>query len=265
MPYESSARLICFLSVLIVVALAEIIYPRRPLSTPKGQRWFVNGSIVVLDTLAVRAAIPLLPYGMAELAAGKGWGLLNLVKLPHWSSIVLAFVVFDVIIYLQHRAFHRIPFLWRLHRVHHTDLDLDVSSGNRFHPIEIIISACIKLAVVVLVGAPPLAVVIFEIILNATSLFSHGNLAIPVPVDRWLRLFLVTPDMHRVHHSIVPSETDSNFCFNFPWWDRLMGTYRAQPAAGHDTMQIGLKEFRSANQLGLLYLLVLPFKGRQGL
>jgi sterol desaturase/sphingolipid hydroxylase (fatty acid hydroxylase superfamily) len=264
MPNESTVRLISFLSVFIVVALAEFLCPRRPLSTPKGRRWFVNGSIVVLDTLAVRLAIPLLPFGMAELAEVKGWGLLNMANLPHWLSVILAFAVFDIIIYLQHRAFHRVPILWRLHRVHHTDLDLDVSSGTRFHPIEIIISICIKLAVVVLIGAPALAVVLFEIILNATSLFNHGNIAIPVTIDRWLRLFLVTPDMHRVHHSVIPGETDSNFSFNFPWWDRLLGTYHAQPAAGHDSMIIGLKEFRSADQLGLLYLLALPFKGRKG-
>jgi len=264
MPHESTVRLASFLSVFAVVALFEYLAPRRPLTTPKGQRWLVNGSIVVLDTLVVRYVSPLLPYGLAELAAVNGWGVLNLVVLPFWSKVLIAFMVFDLIIYLQHRAFHRIPILWRLHRIHHTDLDLDVSSGIRFHPIEIIISICIKMAVVVLIGAPPLAVVLFEIILNATSLFNHGNMAIPLPVDRWLRLFLVTPDMHRVHHSVIPRETDSNFCFNFPWWDRLMGTYRAQPVAGHDAMQIGLKEFRSAGQLGLLHLLVLPFKGRRG-
>lgn len=264
MPYESTVRLVSFLSVLAVVALAEVLLPRRPLLTPKGRRWFVNGSIVVLDTLAVRLTMPVLPFGMAEMATSKGWGGLNLAELPYWSSVIIAFLIFDVVIYLQHRAFHRMQFLWRLHRVHHTDLDLDVSSGTRFHPLEIIISICIKLAVVVLIGAPALAVVLFEIALNSTSLFNHGNIAIPLSVDRWLRLFLVTPDMHRVHHSVVPQETDSNFCFNFPWWDRLLGTYRAQPAAGHDRMQIGLKEFRSAEQLGLLYLLILPFKGRRG-
>ncbi|MSN26732.1 MAG: sterol desaturase family protein [Geobacter sp.] len=264
MPHETTVRLASFLSVFAVVALFEYLAPRRPLTTPKGQRWLVNGSIVVLDTLVVRYVSPLLPNGLAELAAVNGWGVLNLVALPFWSKVLIAFMVFDLIIYLQHRAFHRIPILWRLHRIHHTDLDLDVSSGIRFHPIEIIISICIKMAVVVLIGAPPLAVVLFEIILNATSLFNHGNMAIPLPVDRWLRLFLVTPDMHRVHHSVIPRETDSNFCFNFPWWDRLMGTYRAQPVAGHDAMQIGLKEFRSAGQLGLLHLLVLPFKGRRG-
>lgn len=264
MPHESAVRLISFLSVFTVAALAEFLFPRRPLTTPKGRRWFVNGSIVVLNTLAVRLTMPLLPFGMAEFAGAKGWGLLNQARLPYWSNVVIAFLIFDLIIYLQHRAFHRTPILWRLHRVHHTDLDLDVSSGNRFHPIEITISICIKLAAVVLIGAPPLAVVLFEIVLNAMSLFSHGNIAIPVSVDRWLRLFLVTPDMHRVHHSVIPRETDSNFCFNIPWWDRLLGTYRAQPEAGHDRMQIGLKEFRAADQLGLLYLLVLPFRGRRG-
>lgn len=264
MLHESTVRLVSFLSMFALVALAEFLFPRRPLTTPKARRWLVNGSIVALDTLVIRLTMPLLPFGMAELAAARGWGVLNLITLPHWTSVLAAFVVLDVVIYLQHRAFHRIPVLWRLHRVHHTDLDLDVSSGTRFHPLEIIISILIKLAVVLLIGAPALAVVLFEIVLNATSLFNHGNVAIPLSVDRWLRLLLVTPDMHRVHHSVIPRETDSNFCFNFPWWDRLMGTYCAQPSAGHDGMQIGLKEFRSSEQLGLLYLLLLPFKGRRG-
>jgi len=264
MPQESTVRLVSFLLVLAVVALAEFIFPRRPLTTPKGRRWFVNFSIVALDSLIVRLTMPLLPVALAQLSALKGWGLLNQIGLPYWSSVVIAFIVFDVVIYLQHRAFHRTPILWRLHRVHHTDLDLDVSSGIRFHPIEIILSLCIKLTVVILIGAPALSVLLFEVVLNATSLFNHGNLALPAAVDRWLRLFLVTPDMHRVHHSVIPVETDSNFCFNFPWWDRLMGTYRAQPSAGHAAMQIGLKEFRSPDQLNLLYLLVLPFKGRKG-
>lgn len=264
MPHESTVRLLSFLSVLTLVSLAECQFPKRPLTTPKRQRWFVNVAIVVLDTLIVRLAIPLLPFGMAELAGAKGWGILNLLSLPYWSSVFLSFVAFDIIIYLQHRVFHRIPILWRLHRVHHTDLDLDVSSGVRFHPIEIIVSVLIKLVAVALIGAPVLAVVLFEIVLNATSLFNHGNIAIPAVIDRWLRLLLVTPDMHRVHHSVIPSETDSNFCFNFPWWDRLMGTYLSQPSAGHSDMQIGLREFRFAGQLNLRYLLVLPFKGRRG-
>lgn len=264
MPHESTVRLLSFLSVLALISLAEYKFPRRSLTAPKRQRWFVNVAIVVMDTLLVRLTMPLLPFGMAELAAANGWGILNLLRLPYWSRVVLSFLIFDIIIYLQHRAFHRLPILWRLHRVHHTDLDLDASSGVRFHPIEIIVSVWIKLAVVVLIGAPVLAVVLFEIVLNATSLFSHGNIAIPAAIDRWLRLLLVTPDMHRVHHSVIPCETDSNFCFNFPWWDRLLGTYRSQPAAGHDGMQIGLKEFRSACQLDLRYLLMLPFKGRRG-
>lgn len=264
MSNESTVRLLSFLTVFSVVALAEIFFPRRPLSVSKWQRWYVNVSIMVLDTLMMRLAIPILPVAISELASRQGWGVLNQLSLPLWIRVVLAFVFFDAVIYLQHRAFHRISFFWRLHRVHHTDLDLDVTSGNRFHPLEIIISICIKLVLVVLSGAPLLAVLLFEIILNASSLFNHGNIALPSAVDRRLRLILVTPDMHRVHHSVIPGETDSNFSFNFPWWDRLLGTYRDQPSAGHDAMQIGLKEFRSAGQLGLLYLLVLPFKGRRG-
>jgi sterol desaturase/sphingolipid hydroxylase (fatty acid hydroxylase superfamily) len=264
MPNESTVRLLSFLTVFLVVAMAEFFFPRRPLSVSKWQRWYVNASIMVLDTLTVRLVVPILPLAMSELSLLRGWGILNQLALPHWSRVVLAFMIFDAVIYLQHRAFHRIGIFWRMHRVHHTDLDLDVTTGNRFHPLEILISICIKLTLVVLIGAPPLSVLLFEIILNASSLFNHGNVALPLAIDRRLRLFVVTPDMHRVHHSVIPGETDSNFSFNFPWWDRLFGTYRAQPSAGHDSMQIGLNEFRSAGKLGLLYLLALPFKGRRG-
>jgi sterol desaturase/sphingolipid hydroxylase (fatty acid hydroxylase superfamily) len=179
-------------------------------------------------------------------------------------KIVLVILALDLVIYLQHRAFHRIPFFWRFHRMHHTDLDIDVSSGNRFHPFEILFSLAIKMGAVAVLGAPVVAVVIFEILLNATSLFNHGNLRISERIDRWLRLVLVTPDMHRVHHSTIPRETDSNFSFNLPWWDWLLGTYRDQPREGHLEMSIGLKEFRDPVRLGLGYLLVLPFRGRAG-
>lgn len=264
MPNESTVRLLSFLIVFLVVALAEFFLPRRPLSVSRFQRWYVNISIMILDTLSVRLLIPLLPVALSELAEIRGWGILNLLSLPYWTRMILSLLILDLVIYLQHRAFHRISFLWRIHRVHHTDLDLDITSGNRFHPFEIIVSICIKLALVVLIGAPPMSVLLFEIVLNASSLFNHGNISLSPSVDRRLRQFLVTPDMHRVHHSVIPKETDSNFCFNFPWWDKLLGTYRAQPSAGHEAMQIGLNEFRDAGQLGLLYLLVLPFKGRKG-
>jgi len=264
MTSEAGIRLVSFLGVFLLVGLAEHLWPRRVLSVPKGQRWFCNGAIVVVDSVVARLALPLMPTGVAEIARLNGWGLLNVLALPLWLKIVLVILALDLIIYLQHRAFHRIPFFWRFHRMHHTDLDLDVSSGNRFHPLEILFSLVIKMGAVAVLGAPVIAVVIFEVLLNATSLFNHGNLRIPVDIDRWLRLVLVTPDMHRVHHSIFPRETDSNFSFNLPWWDRLLGTYRDQPRDGHIGMAIGLKEFREAGRLGLVYLLMLPFRGRAG-
>lgn len=262
MADEITIRLASFLGVFLLVALAEHAWPRRRLTVSKGQRWFCNLSVVIIDTLVVRLMIPIMPVALAELARAQGWGLLNLVRLPRSLEIILAILAFDLVIYLQHRAFHRIALFWRIHRMHHTDLDLDVSSGNRFHPFEILLSQLIKLGMVAVLGPPAAAVVLFEIILNATSLFNHGNLAIPIAVDGWLRLGLVTPDMHRVHHSVIPSETDSNFCFNVPWWDRLFGTYRDQPTKGHDGIVIGLNEFRDPRRLSLGYLLMLPFRGR---
>lgn len=264
MPNESSIRLICFLGVFLLVALAEILWPRRPLTVPKVRRWLANIVMVAIDTGVSRMLIPLMPVGMAKLAMAKGWGLLNHFSLPFWTGFVIAVLFLDLMIYLQHRAFHRIPICWRFHRMHHTDLDLDVSSGNRFHPIEILVSTAIKLAVVAVSGAAPAAVVTFEMLLNATSLFNHGNVRLPLVVDRLLRLVLVTPDMHRVHHSIIPIETDSNFSFNVPWWDRLLGTYHDQPKAGHDGMVIGLKEYRNQDNLGVWGLLLVPFRKPYG-
>jgi sterol desaturase/sphingolipid hydroxylase (fatty acid hydroxylase superfamily) len=264
MASESGIRLILFLGVFLLVGLAEHAWPRRALTVPKGQRWFCNGAMVVIDSLAVRLALPFMPTGVAEIAGLNGWGLLNVLAFPLWLKIILVILTLDLTIYLQHRAFHRIPLFWLFHRMHHTDLDIDVSSGNRFHPLEILLSLVIKMVAVAVLGAPVIAVVIFEVLLNANSLFNHGNLNIPAGIDRRLRLILVTPDMHRVHHSISPHETDSNFSFNLPWWDRLLGTYRDQPVEGHIAMTIGLKEFRDAGRLGIGYLLMLPFRGRAG-
>lgn len=261
---EANIRLFIFLGVFLLVGLAEHLWPRRTLTVPKGQRWFCNSAIVVLDSVFVRLALPFMPTGVAEIAGQSGWGLFNVLLMPLWLKTVLIILALDLIIYLQHRAFHRIPFFWRFHRMHHTDLDLDVSSGNRFHPVEILFSLIIKMGAVAVLGAPVIAVVIFEVLLNATSLFNHGNLNIPASIDRRLRLILVTPDMHRVHHSIIPRETDSNFSFNLSWWDWLLGTYRDQPVEGHSGMTIGLKEFRDAGKLGVGYLLILPFRGRAG-
>lgn len=202
--------------------------------------------------------------GLALLAEERGWGLLNNVVLPHWVAILLAVLLLDLAIYLQHVMFHAIPMFWRLHMVHHADLDFDVTTGVRFHTIEIILSMCIKMALVMLLGPPAVAVVIFEVALNGTSLFNHGNVRLPINLDRYLRLFVVTPDMHRVHHSVVAHETNSNFGFNLPWWDRIFGTYRDQPAAGHDDMTIGLTQYRDTKVTRLHWMLILPFVGKVG-
>lgn len=260
MDSETGIRLSFFCGVFAVIALWELIAPRRKLTTGKGARWFANLAMVALDTAIVRLLFPTLPVGIALLAGERDWGILNAMDIPLGARVIAGVVLLDFVIYLQHVLFHNLPVLWRIHRMHHTDLDLDVTSGNRFHPLEIILSLGIKLGAVILTGAPALAVLAFEVILNATSMFNHGNIRIPQPVDRWLRHLLVTPDMHRVHHSIIPRETNSNYGFNLPWWDRLCGTYRDQPQEGHVGMTIGLKEFRDPRSLTLPRLLILPFK-----
>ncbi|KAB0667726.1 sterol desaturase family protein [Oryzomonas japonica] len=259
MPGEQVIRLAFFFSVLAVVAIWEVIAPRRALTGNKRRRWVANLSLVAINTVAVRLIFPIFPTGISLLAQERGWGMLNVVNLPIWAKSILAVVALDFIIYLQHVLFHFLPILWRIHRMHHTDLDIDVTTGNRFHPMEILISMGIKLAAVSLIGAPTVAVVIFEVVLNATSQFNHGNIFIHDALDRWLRLAVITPDMHRVHNSIIPRETNSNFGFNLPWWDRLCGTYRAQPEEGHEGMTIGLKEFREPAMLTLTHLLIQPF------
>jgi sterol desaturase/sphingolipid hydroxylase (fatty acid hydroxylase superfamily) len=252
-------QLIAFVSVLVVMSLAEIIQPRRQLLVKKAERWRVNLAMVLLNTMLLRLVFPLAPVALAALIQANGWGALNLLKMTGTPELVISLLLLDLIIYFQHRMFHKLPVFWRIHRMHHTDIDLDVSSGIRFHPLEMTVSMLIKLAAVCLIGPTPLSVLVFEIMLNASSMFNHANLHIPEKVDRWLRLVLVTPDMHRVHHSVLPLETDSNYGFNLPWWDRLFGSYRSQPRDGHQQMQIGLKEFRNPEEMGLKELLLLPF------
>lgn len=259
MQTEQTIRLGVFFIVLLAVALWEVIAPRRPLQDSKYRRWCINLSLIVIGTAVVKLLFPILPVALAQSAETRGWGLFNTVAVAPWLKILLSIIILDFIIYLQHTLFHHTPVLWRLHRMHHTDLDLDVTSGNRFHPLEIIVSMLIKMAAVLLLGVPPLAVLAFEVILNASSMFNHGNIRLPDRVDRLLRLFIVTPDMHRVHHSTVVRETNSNFGFNLPWWDRLCGTYRPQPEKGHPGMTIGLKEYRDPEKLTLTRLLVQPF------
>jgi sterol desaturase/sphingolipid hydroxylase (fatty acid hydroxylase superfamily) len=261
---ETAVRLAFFLGIFGIVALGEVLSPRRVLTTSKAARWFANLVITGLNPLSVRLLFPMLPVGMAVLAEERGWGLLNSVAFPYWLEVAAGVLVLDLAIYLQHVMFHAIPTLWRLHMMHHADLDIDVTTGLRFHPIEIVLSMGIKIMVVTLLGPPALAVLIFEVLLNATSMFSHSNIRLPLTVDRILRLLVVTPDMHRVHHSVILRETNSNFGFNLPWWDRLLGTYKDQPAKGHDAMTIGLSQFRDPNRLTLFHLVVLPFVGDPG-
>jgi len=213
-----------------------------------------------VDTLLARVIAPTGAVGFAMLAEARGWGLFLHVALPTWLEFFISLLLLDLAIYLQHRVFHYVPVLWRLHRMHHADLDIDVTTGARFHPIEILLSLAIKFVVIVTLGIPALAVLFFEIALNATSMFNHSNVRMPLPVERVLRWLVVTPDMHRVHHSIVLRETDSNFGFNFPWWDRLLRTYRAQPEAGHERMTIGIEQFRDPKELRLDRMLSQPFR-----
>ena len=264
LAHEPAIRLGVFAGLLAVMAGWETLTPRRRRSVPRRARWPGNLGVVVIDAALVRVLFPVAAAGLGALGEARGWGLLNNLDLPGWAAAGLAFILLDLAIYLQHVTFHAVPALWRLHRMHHADLDFDVTTGVRFHPIEILLSMGWKLAVVAAAGAPAVAVLLFEVMLNATAMFSHGNVALPEALDRILRSIVVTPDMHRVHHSIVPSETNSNFGFNLPWWDRLLGTYRAQPAGGHDGMTIGLDVFRDPAQLRLDRMLVQPFIGPVG-
>jgi sterol desaturase/sphingolipid hydroxylase (fatty acid hydroxylase superfamily) len=264
MSSEVTIRLGFFCGIFFLVALCEILTPRRPLTTSKTSRWFANLVILGLNPLSLRLVFPILPVAMALLAAEHQWGLLNNIDLPYWLTVTIGVIALDFSIYLQHVLHHAVPALWRLHMVHHADLDFDVTTGLRFHPIEVVLSMGIKLTVVAVLGPPALAVLIFEVALNATSMFNHSNIGIPVAVDRVLRLFVVTPDMHRVHHSVIVRETNSNYGFNLPWWDRLLGTYKDQPDKGHEGITIGLSQFRDPKRLTLPWLIILPFVGDPG-
>ncbi len=238
--------------------------PRRRREIPRVLRWTNNFGVVVVDTILVRLTFPIVAVGLALIAEERGWGIFNVIEAPGWVAFIVSVIVLDFVIYLQHILFHAVPALWRLHRMHHADLDFDVTTGLRFHPVEIVLSMGIKLAVVVVLGPPAAAVLVFEVLLNGTAMFNHSNIRIPLGLDRVLRWVIVTPDMHRVHHSVIPQETNSNFGFNVPWWDRLFGTYRAQPAAGHADMTIGIKQFRDPGDLRLDRMLIQPFIGAPG-
>ncbi len=264
MEHEALVRVAVFLGVFATMALWELTAPRRALVAPKLRRWGVNWGVVVLDTLVVRILFPAAAAGAALDAAANGWGLFNWLDWPAWLEVVIAIIAFDCLIYWQHVLSHRIPVLWRLHRVHHSDRDIDVSTAIRFHPVEIALSMLLKIGAVYVLGPSALAVILFEVILNGCALFNHSNIKLPGWADRVLRLVVVTPDMHRVHHSIIHRETDANFGFNLPWWDRLFGTYIPQPEKGHDGMTIGLAEFQDERPTRLGWSLLLPLRDRQG-
>ncbi len=263
LEHELAVRLGFFIGVFVLMAAWELAAPRRVLSVPKLARWVNNLALVALNTVVLRLLFPAAAVGVALFAAREGWGLFNYLDAPGWLALLLSVLVLDFAIYLQHVMFHAIPLLWRLHRVHHADLDIDVTTGARFHPIEIVLSMLIKFAVIAVLGPPVAAVVIFEVLLNATAMFNHSNVRLPLAVDRVLRTLIVTPDMHRVHHSVEDFETNSNFGFNLSLWDRLFGTYRAQPIAGHEGMTIGIRTFRDPRLCARLPgMLRIPFIGR---
>lgn len=257
---EATIRFGCFFGTLLAMAIWELLAPRRPLTQNKPQRWFSNLGLALLNNLVWRLLVPAGAVGLAMTVQDRGWGLFNSVELSTWSEVVASVVLFDLAIYAQHWVFHRIPWLWRLHLVHHVDLDFDATTGIRFHTIETLLSFVWKTVVIALLGTPAVAVMIFEILLNGTALFNHSNARLPLWLDRMLRLVLVTPDMHRVHHSSENHETNSNYGFCLSWWDFLFRTYDAQPDAGHDGMTIGRPEFREAQVERLPFMLLLPFR-----
>jgi sterol desaturase/sphingolipid hydroxylase (fatty acid hydroxylase superfamily) len=254
---ENLIRFAVFLAVLLLMMMWELAAPRRARAAPQAIRWFSNLGVSLLDRGVLQFAVVM---GMGVSVKEDGWGLMNWIALPEWVALVSSIVILDLVIYLQHRLFHAVPILWRLHRMHHADIELDVSSGIRFHPGEALVSMLIKVVAVILLAPPVMAIVAFEILLNATSLFNHSNMKLALPLDRVLRWFVVTPDMHRVHHSVRQEELNTNFGFNLPWWDRALGTYRDQPKDGHEKMQIGLEQFRSKRDMRLDQMLMQPFR-----
>jgi sterol desaturase/sphingolipid hydroxylase (fatty acid hydroxylase superfamily) len=259
--FDNVFRLGAFAIMFVVMALWELKAPRRLQAVGRNRRWPSNLGLVALNTIVVRIVFPMSAVALAMLVERQGAGLLHALEVPPLLAVLLALVLLDLAIYLQHVLFHSLPVLWRLHRMHHSDVEFDSTNGLRFHPLEMILSMIVKFAVIAALGAPAAAVLAFEIVLNAAAMFNHGNVKMPTGLDRMLRWFIVTPDMHRVHHSLRPEETHSNFGFNLPWWDRLFGTYRAQPQDGHVDMQLGLPLFREPRWLRLDRLLIQPWVG----
>lgn len=260
---EIEIRMAFFFGMLVLIGLWELAAPKRALTVSKVVRWTNNLGLVLLNSFLIRLIFPAAAIGVAKLASEQGWGLFNYYDVPFWLAVVVAVIIMDFVIYVQHVMVHSIPVLWRLHRVHHADLDYDVTTGSRFHPLEIILSMIIKFATILLLGPSIVAVIIFEIMLNATAMFNHGNIGLPKKLDKVIRWFLVTPDMHRVHHSTEDDEANSNFGFSLTWWDRLLGTYREEPRGGQIGMTIGINKFRDPKQVSWLPgMLVLPFVGK---
>lgn len=257
---ESSIRLAVFLGVFLLLALAEVLFPRRKPAYSKSQRWLNNLAISALNTLVVRIGFPIAGVAVAVLAQDRQWGLLNQLQVAPWLNIIIFLLLFDLAIYWQHRLFHVVPWLWRFHRVHHTDVDYDLTTGSRFHPVSILISAAIKIALVIAMGASAAAILMAEVVLNVTAMFNHSNLKLPESVDNKLRKILVTPDMHRIHHSTDIIEHNANFGFNFSWWDRLFGSYIDRPKTPHDAMDIGIAGFQDRQSINVFTLLLQPFK-----
>lgn len=257
--HQIPIRLFGFLGIFFFMTVWEIIAPRRTLRVSKPNRWSINLSLTFLNALISRFVFSLSATGSAILAGDHGWGILNYLHVPSLAAGIISIILLDLVIYLQHLFFHKIRIFWFIHGMHHTDLDIDVTTGARFHPFEIVLSLLIKIGVILLFGIPAWAFIIFEVLLNGTSMFNHSNVSLSTKIDRFLRYFLVTPDMHRVHHSVIIREYNSNFGFSVPWWDWLFGTYKSQPEAGHDAMVIGLANFRDPGRLSFLRLILLPF------
>ncbi|KLN64581.1 MULTISPECIES: sterol desaturase family protein [Vibrio] len=253
-------RLSFFLSVLILCGLWEWLTPRKQLTQSKLYRWLNNLGLIAFNSVCLSLVMPILAFESAIYAADSNWGLLNQFQLPSYIEIIISVVLLDLTIYLQHLVFHRIPILWRLHRMHHADQDIDVTTGTRFHPIEIILSMWIKIGLVLMFGVSPIAVIVFEIILNASAMFNHSNAFLPLKIDGMLRKVIVTPDMHRIHHSVIEKETHSNFGFFLSIWDRMFNTYRAQPVLGHENVKIGIPMFQSRTEQRLDKMLTQPFR-----
>jgi sterol desaturase/sphingolipid hydroxylase (fatty acid hydroxylase superfamily) len=262
MAHEPAIRLGFFVGIFVLIALWELVAPQRALTASRAMRWASNLGLVMINTVLLRLMFPVAAVGMAAFSAANGWGLLNHFSVPFWLAVPLAVIAMDFVIWLQHVVVHAVPVLWRLHRVHHADPDYDLTTGARFHPIEIVLSMLIKIATIAVLGPPVLAVLIFEVLLNAAAMFNHGNIRISAGLDRVLRRVIVTPDMHRVHHSVEEDETNSNFGFNLPWWDRLFGTYREQARAGQLGMTIGIHGHTDPREVARLDgMLLMPFQG----